>query len=602
MLKKRNDLIKLAVCAVLGIALCGASALAEEEPFSVNGVNGYTRLMAEADFEGLPEDQTLPAGSAGIGIFDYQDEASTGQRSARAVRGPTDAVGSENHYMTAELQSIPDAMSDNFLRLRYQVIDPDYNSAQNPTEDLRRKFLEVKLEEDILWSSTALSGNVSFVDYDCQGVQGHGQRPSVCLINFWNGIITLPNAPEEERTASYEANRWYHLTFYLDFLKGTYTAYLDETCIGESVPFYSDGASGIMALSLTTWLSRQDIDDSDGRTERLYIDNIRYHAAPMTARAFVTDRIAVENNFSNGMPSSSFSTLGSFASKGKVTWKGARVDAETHGSVIRLSQTDTAGEITDGYFRSSYCNMVGTDDPGGDQTVTDPEELAELKHVFFSFDLMFSDWVNGYLNYVDKKADNRRSVVGLAHFDPQGYAKFYTNTKDMVRTPANVIAYEPMKWYNFRLYMDFETQTYTLCVNGRNIMERQPLPTGTNPGLYCFTVYFQFGSSSHEGCEDDYVEIDNYVLRLANCTYTPRLNRLWQSPNVCKLACFPARAVDMVFAKYDPSGTVLQGLRISRGDDTTYHLMEIREEPGMVERVFWWQLDQLVSLSGMPLL
>ena len=43
-------------------------------------------------------------------------------------------------------------------------------------------------------------------------------------------------------------------------------------------------------------------------------------------------------------------------------------------------------------------------------------------------------------------------------------------------------------------------------------------------------------------------------------------------------------------------------MRISRGDDATYHLMEIRgEETKTAERVFWWQMDQLVPLSGMPL-
>ena len=595
MRKKRKNFIKPAACAVLGIALCGSLASAEEV-FSVNGVNGYTWLIAETDFEGLPENQPLPVGKNGIGIFDYGDETSAGQHAARAVCGPTDAIGSQNHHMVAELPAISDGESENVLGLRYAVIDPDYDPSQNPSEDLRRKFLEVKLEEDILWSSAAVSGDVGFADYDCENVQGHGRRPFVSLVHFANGRITLPNAPG--KSVSFAANRWYHLTFYLDFIGGTYTAYLGESCIGESVPFYSDGQTGIMALSLMTRLNPQNIS---GSAERLYIDNIRYHAAPMTARAFVTERIVAENDFSEGMPTSNNVTLGSFAAKGKAIWKGARVDPETHGGVIRLFRTDAAGEVTDGFFRANYCNMVGTEDPGGNQTVTDPKKLAELKHVFFSVDLMFSDWVNGNLNYVDKKADNSRSVVSLAHFDPQGYVKFYTDSKNGEKAAANVIAYEPMKWYNFRLYMDFETQTYTLCVNGRNIIERQPLPTGATPSLYCFTVYFQFGSR-HTGCEDDYVEIDNYVLRLASCTYTPRLNRLWQAPDICKLACFPARTVDMVLARYDSGGTLLKGLRISRGDDTTYHLMEIRgEETKTAERVFWWQLDQLVPLSGMPL-
>ena len=194
MRKKRKNFIKPAACAVLGIALCGSLASAEEA-FSVNGVNGYTRLIAEADFEGLPENQPLPVGKNGIGIFDYGDETSAGQHAARAVRGPMDAIGSQNHHMVAELPAISDGESENVLGLRYAVIDPDYDPSQNPSEDLRRKFLEVKLEEDILWSSAAVSGDVGFADYDCENVQGHGRRPFVSLVHFANGRITLPNVP-----------------------------------------------------------------------------------------------------------------------------------------------------------------------------------------------------------------------------------------------------------------------------------------------------------------------------------------------------------------------------------------------------------------------
>ena len=126
MRKKRKNFIKPAACAVLGIALCGSLASAEEA-FSVNGVNGYTRLIAEADFEGLPENQPLPVGKNGIGIFDYRDEMSAGQQAVRAVRGPTDAIGSQNHHMVAELPAISDGESENVLGLRYAVIDPDYD-------------------------------------------------------------------------------------------------------------------------------------------------------------------------------------------------------------------------------------------------------------------------------------------------------------------------------------------------------------------------------------------------------------------------------------------------------------------------------------------
>lgn len=583
----------IGMAAAVSLLLCGNSAMAA---FDVSDTNGYDRLVAETDFEGYAKETDLP--SKGGTLFEHKGSSS--KYPPKAVTGPADAVGDEKHTMTARLDEVPDGSSDNYIRIWYQVIDPLYNSSQNPSGDFAKKHQLVKLEEDILWTSTAITGEVNYIDYDCKNVQGHGIRASARLIKFANGTITVPcdktNEPNA-RTVPYEANRWYHLTFYVNSATGRFSFYLDDRLVAENVRCFPDGKPGVMPLGFTTYINNKKAVGTAENVQSIYLDNIRYRTLPMEERSYTVKRTAFDVDFDT-------KTFQPYTDKNKdaINKKGdwniavSNVDAESHGKVFRLSAAQN-NELTDAYMRPSVGVLTGDySDIWGDKRISDQEKLAEMSKVHVSMDLCFNKYARGALNYtyVTKSGSTVRVLESLATFHNDGSIIFNT----VNRKPSQIVCYAPNRWYTFDLYFDLTSKTYTAKINGDTVVENIAMPSDAENILYLGSVYFQFERSGNE--LDGSVDIDNYKIDMVESTATPRLNRVQFKEDGSYLAYAADTSADMIYARYNNDGKVLENCEISQGSTGDLRIMEIDGGEGAKERLFWWQSDTLTPVDGLP--
>lgn len=602
-LRRFARVIGMAVAA--SVLLCGSSVMAA---FDVNDTNGYDRLIAEVDFEGYAEGATLPTGNSGIGIFDHKGLT---DYPPKAVKGPADAIGAANHNMTGRLDAVPDSASDNYIRIRYEAIDPAIDRNVNPSAEFARKYQLVKLEQDILWTSTDIEGNVNYIDYDCENVNGRGVRAYANLLKFGNGTLTVPfNMSDEPNpvTIPYEANRWYHLTFYVNSATGRFSFYLDGELKAENVRCFNDGNPGIMPVGFTTYIYSQSVGTADN-PESVYLDNIRYRSLLMEERSYTVKREAFNVDFDENKHSYTKTDPGAIVRNTNCPWPAYAsnpVDADAHGNVLRVKTVDKNGKLANAYIRPMPVNLTGdTSDYYADTRITDETKVAEMSKVHISLDLCFSGYVKGNLLYiyVNKTGSTtgfkHRSTGDLAEIGPDGYIKFKTYGSGSA-LPGQIIAYEPLKWYTFDIYFDLTTNTYTAKVNGETVVENMAMPNDPENIMYLTTFYFQFANTGN--ATDGWVDIDNYKIDMVDSTAAPKFNRAQFKDGGYYLACFPNTPAEMLYAQYDSTGKSLENCQISRGDANTYHIMEIDESTGGRERVFWWQPDTLVPISNLPAL
>lgn len=584
----------IGMAAAMSLLLCGNSAMAA---FDISDTNGYDRLIAEVDFEGYTEGTNLPNETAGA-LFGHKDLS---VYPPKAVTGPAGAVGAEKHTMTAKLDEVPDGSSDNFIRIRYQAIDPSYSSSKNPSDDFAKKYQLVKLEQDILWTSTDIVGNVNYVDYDCANVQGHGTRPSTRLLRFANGTITVPYDTKNEpnaRTATYEANRWYHLTFYVNSATGRFSFYLDDQLVAENVRCFPDGKPGVMPLGFTTYIDKKAVGTAEN-VQSIYLDNIRYRTLPMEERSYTVKRTAFDVDFDT-------KTFQPYTDKNKdaINIKGdstiavSNVDAASHGNVFRLSAA-LDNKLTDGFVRPNPGVLTGvSSDIWGNNRITDAAALAEMSKVHASMDLCFNKYAKGNLNYiyVTESGSSVRVMGVLAEFCNDGRIVFKTYTS--AAAPAQIVSYEPGKWYTFDVYFDLTSNTYTAKINGDTVIENMAMPSDAANILYLGNVYFQFAGSGNE--LDGWVDIDNYKIDMVESTATPKLNRAQFKEDGSYLAYVADTSADMIYARYNSDGKVLENYEISQGSTGDLRIMEIDGGEGAKERLFWWQSDTLTPVDGLP--
>lgn len=583
----------IGMAAAVSLLLCGNSAMAA---FDVSNANGYDRLVAETDFEGYAKETDLP--SAGGTLFEHKGSSS--KYPPKAVTGPADAVGAEKHTMTARLDAVPDGSSDNYIRLRYQVIDPLYNSSQNPSGDFAKKHQLVKLEEDILWTSTDITGEVNYIDYDCENVQGHGTRAGAKLIKFANGTITVPYDTTNEpnaRTVTYEANRWYHLTFYVNSATGRFSFYLDDQLVAENVRCFPDGKPGVMPLGFTTYINKKAVGTAEN-VQSIYLDNIRYRTLPMEERSYTVKRTAFDVDFdTKTFQPYTDKNKDAINKKGDSTIAVSNVDAASHGNVLRLSAAQN-NKLTDAFVRPSVGVLTGDySDIWGNKRISDPEKLAEMSKVHVSMDLCFNKYATGTLLYlyVKDSGDPIRDIGNLATFRNDGRIIFNTVNKN---TPSQIVCYAPNQWYTFDLYFDLISETYTAKINGDTVVENIAMPNDPNTVLYLGSVYFAFAGWE---CElDGSVDIDNYKIDMVESTATPRLNRVQFKEDGSYLAYAADTSADMIYARYNNDGKVLENCEISQGGTGDLRIMEIDGGEGANERLFWWQSDTLTPVDGLP--
>ena len=578
----------IGMAAAVSLLLCGNSAMAA---FDVSDTNGYDRLVAETDFEGYAKETDLP--SEGGTLFEHKGSSS--KYPPKAVTGPANAVGDEKHTMTARLDAVPDGSSDNYIRIWYQVIDPLYNSSHNPSGDFAKKHQLVKLEEDILWTSTDITGEVNYIDYDCENVQGHGTRASARLIKFENGTITVPYNTTNEpnaRTVTYKANRWYHLTFYVNSATGRFSFYLDDQLVAENVRCFPDGKPGVMPLGFTTYINKKAVGTAEN-VQSIYLDNIRYRTLPMEERSYTVKRTAFDVDFDT----KTFQPYkDAIIKKGDSEIAVSNVDAASHCNVFRLSAAQK-NKLTDAFVRPNVGVLTGDySDIWGNNRISNPEKLAEMSKVHVSMDLCFNKYARGALNYtyVTKSGSTVRVLGSLATFHNDGSIIFNT----VNRKPSQIVCYAPNRWYTFDLYFDLTSKTYTAKINGDTVVENIAMPSDAENILYLGNVYFQFESSGNE--LDGSVDIDNYKIDMVESTATPRLNRVQFKEDGSYLAYAADTSADMIYARYNNDGKVLENCEISQGSKGDLRIMEIDGGEGAKERLFWWQSDTLTPVDGLP--
>lgn len=582
----------IGMAAAVSLLLCGNSAMAA---FDVSDTNGYDRLVAETDFEGYAKETDLP--SAGGTLFEHKGSSS--KYPPKAVTGPADAFGAEKHTMTARLDEVPDGSSDNYIRIWYQVIDPLYNSSQNPSGDFAKKHQLVKLEEDILWTSTDITGEVNYIDYDCEDVQGHGIRASARLIKFENGTITVPCNKTYEpnaRTVTYKANRWYHLTFYVNSATGRFSFYLDDQLVAENVRCFPDGKPGVMPLGFTTYINKKAVGTAEN-VQSIYLDNIRYRTLPMEERSYTVKRTAFDVDFdTKTFQPYTDKNKDAIIKKGDSTIAVSNVDAESHGKVFRLSAAQNK-KLIDAFVRPNVGVLTGDySDIWGNERISDQEKLAEMSKVHVSMDLCFNKYARGALNYtyVTKSGSTVRVLESLATFHNDGSIIFNT----VNRKPSQIVCYAPNRWYTFDLYFDLTSKTYTAKINGDTVVENIAMPSDAENILYLGNVYFQFERSKNE--LNGSVDIDNYKIDMVESTATPRLNRVQFKEDGSYLAYAADTSADMIYARYNNDGKVLENCEISQGSTGDLRIMEIDGGEGAKERLFWWQSDTLTPVDGLP--
>ena len=142
------------------------------------------------------------------------------------------------------------------------------------------------------------------------------------------------------------------------------------------------------------------------------------------------------------------------------------------------------------------------------------------------------------------------------------------------------------------------SNTYTAKINGDTVVENIAMPNDPNTVLHLGSVYFAFAGW---GCElDGSVDIDNYKIDMVESTATPRLNRVQFKEDGSYLAYAADTSADMIYARYNNDGKVLENCEISQGSTGDLRIMEIDGGEGANERLFWWQSDTLTPVDGLP--
>ena len=593
---KRNKKKMLAMGTIMVMLLTYCMSAFAADTFSVYDDNGYTGLITECDFE----------------AFNVGDSTNVNWWFSNSFTVAADPIEGGTHGKVAFFKYVKNAS----LQFSNSIIDPWYgtnnNSATNPEKVIRNKLAQAKFEMDICITSTALPVTIYMQDYDVANEQGQGVRPRHSLIRFKDAKMTLLNAPADAELKSYEANKWYHFTFYVDCVNGTYTCYRDEELMGEDLRLYvEENLTGIapVAFGVTYGGTTTTLAETDG----VYLDNLRHSIVPMKTREFSVKKEVLEDNFNNystGEMPSLTSIKGGFGTNGgDIELRDAEVDSSTHQKVIRMYARKTAGDGTvtknDSFLRSAYLNVQPNK---SDTTVQlSGDELNQAKKLVVSMDIMLSGYDRGYLHYVDAKASGAGEKTILT-FRPEGYMEI-TSTTNRTSEAVRKIGYEPKKWYSIRIYFDFDGNpkqwndnvintkgTYTLCINGKNVIEDEPLPS-EGDGAYPISFGYHFATTADSSA---YIEIDNFSMHQVDCVTTPKLSRIQQKAGEYKLICMPGQEVDMILSRYDATGKILKDVQISRGQANTYRMLNVKENADYSDRLYWWQLNTLKPIADLP--
>lgn len=226
-----------------------------------------------------------------------------------------------------------------------------------------------------------------------------------------------------------------------------------------------------------------------------------------------------------------------------------------------------------------------------DNTDYSGDALAAMQKVHVSMELYFSKYFTGYLKYgyYDSVEKGRKIGTALATFRNDGR---------VIYTPNQIVYYQPGRWYTFDLYFDLTARTYTAKIDGDVIVENAALPDENIS--YLVYVYFQFANWGNGTSDLPYVEIDNYKIEMVKSTATPKLNRAQFKEDGSYLAYAADTSADMIYARYNSDGKVLENCEISQGSKGDLRIMEIDGGEGANERLFWWQSDTLTPVDGLP--
>lgn len=200
-------------------------------------------------FQGIQEDvavenEFLEDGfEVPVCTLDFEDEATSVYEATEAtVTVETDAVYGKIANLTGGT-----------LKTKADVVTKDFYGTYGRLPNLMKAELDVKLPEtaDASIIAETADGQCRLVTIQADGTMVFGST-------------------EQGKEVPYIANKWYHVTFYLDFSKGTYRAYLGQIACGE---FSLDSSSETLTqLSL------------DAESSTVYTDNLVLSTLPCYAR------------------------------------------------------------------------------------------------------------------------------------------------------------------------------------------------------------------------------------------------------------------------------------------------------------------------------
>ena len=150
------------------------------------------------------------------------------------------------------------------------------------------------------------------------------------------------------------------------------------------------------------------------------------------------------------------------------------------------------------------------------EVITDSFEPGELKKVVISVDVLFEDYVNGNLRLLStEQVGSSKNGMYAIYYNSKGelYNSTYTFTNQA--NAAKYSKYELNTWYNFKIGLDLEAQTFSMWINGDEITEDTPIVTNNKSDMIDFLhMRVNLLKNSTSGDSIKYIYIDNFCYHI----------------------------------------------------------------------------------------
>lgn len=438
---------------------------------------------------------------------DFSDGKIDGRYFEMKLPGQTIAedTGDGEHQMAMKLITNPDSGNDNFFRVKYQYIDPKFETGYMPSDETKARFSQAKFCID-LYFDECLESYFAIYDYN---------KSALNLVRFTpDGSAIFLNGG----TVSYEKGKWYTFTFYTDFQNNSYSAYMNDIKVVKNSPIVKSGTNKTGIFSYQFYIGRT------AENSFVYIDNIKYLVPDIAAdtpfltswgegeyRINYVSRVTEEtvtDEQTNGEPyfkdnyESGGANSASYDGKGVKEYCFAEYDPmDDYGKIFRFyNYIEGENGFSDSFYMTNY-KLINENYT---EQMLSGEALDKASRILYEADVYMPYRSKAALQLMFHYSNLQRAGVNVLSFDDNGYVSSVGSAY------ANIASYEPGKWYSYKFYADCVADTVTIWRDG--VLLAKDIPLGRD---YAYSMSFRVGFSGKVHERRKAIEMDNICVRPA---------------------------------------------------------------------------------------